>query len=130
MQKYDINEFPETKDYSIKKEVTSNLWKIRSKKNNKDFQNRFLSEGEAETYLYKFIKLKFYTEDTTPPEKPDPRLEPVKELSTFTGIVKLGDKLVNPRDRDSQEIIAALHKKEKKEIERTKIRNNRKINGN
>lgn len=127
MQKRDPREFKEFDDYTIKKEVTSSLWKIKSKKNNKDFANKFLSQGEAEAYLYKFIKLKFYTDDEDHTKKVNPNLEPVPEYTTFHGIVKIGNKLINPKDKDSKEVLDALRKKEQKEIELVQIRNNRKL---
>lgn len=127
MQRQDPRDFKEYSDYSIKKEVTTSLWKIKNKKSNKSFQNKFLSEGEAEAYLYKFLKIKYYTEDKPMADKQDSRLEKVPELSVFTGIVKIGNKLINPQDKDSRDIIDALHKKQKKEIELVQIRNRNKI---
>lgn len=126
MQAYDLKDFPQSENFAIKKEVTSNLYKIINKASkNKPMDIRFLSEKDAEVYLYGYLKGRF-GEPTPKPKKVDPKLEPIPEVTKFTGFIKVNGLLMKVTDPEAQEYIKELNKKEEKEIELTKIRNKNK----
>ncbi len=126
MQAYDLKDFPQSDNFSIKKEITSNMYKIINiAQKNKPMDLRFVSEKDAEIYLYRYLKEK-HGAPAPKPKKPDPRIEEIPEKTQFVGFIKVNGLLMKTTDPEAQEYIKQLHKQEEKEIELVKIRNKNK----
>ncbi len=126
MQAYNLKDFPQSENFSIKKEITTNMYKIiNHAQKNKPMDMRFVSDKDAEIYLYRYLREK-HGEPVPKPKKADPRLEEIPEKTKFLGFVKVNGLLMKVSDPEAQEHIKNLHKKEEKEIELVKIRNKNK----